>query len=185
MTDAPRLEDLLIRVAGDDRAAIAQLYRLMEQPLYRFVHSRLNDPHQSADIVHDVFLEVWRNAHRFEGRSAARTWIFGIAWRKVMDVYRAARRVDVTDDLPETEDDSPDALTCIAAAEDQARVRHCLSTLKPDHRSALQLAFYEDLGYREIAEVMAVPEGTVKTRVFHAKKLMLHCLSQLGRRPGQ
>lgn len=178
------LETLLERMAGGDRQALAALYRALEQPLYRFVQGKLNDPMQSADIVHDVFLEVWRNAARFEGRSAVRTWVFGIAYRKVIDVFRANARLQVTDEVPETEDESPGALECLARSELRDQVRHCLSGLKSDHRTAIELAFYEDMGYREIAEVTGVPEGTVKTRVFHAKKLLQHCLGQFGTQGG-
>ncbi|WP_151718673.1 RNA polymerase sigma factor [Gemmobacter serpentinus] len=177
-------EELLARVAAGDRQALAALYRVLEQPLYRFVQGKLNDPMQSADIVHDVFLEVWRSAGRFEGRSSVRTWIFGIAYRKVIDVFRANARLHVTDEVPETEDDSPGALECLAVAETRDQVRHCLSTLKMEHRTAIELAFYEDMGYREISEVTGVPEGTVKTRVFHAKKLLQHCLGRFGLQGG-
>jgi RNA polymerase sigma-70 factor (ECF subfamily) len=105
-----------------------------------------------------------------------KSWVFGIAYRKTMDHFRKTSRMTVSDDIPETEDDSPDALTCLAAAEEAEHVRHCLGTLSADHRAAVELAFYEDLSYGEIAQVTGAPEGTIKTRVFHAKKLLLHCL---------
>lgn len=185
MRAEPGLDALLARVAAGDRTALAGLYRALEKPLYRFVQGKLNDPAQSADLVHDVFLEVWRHAPRFEGRSAAKTWVFGIAYRKVIDVFRAQARVKVTDEIPEAEDDAPAVLECLAAGQAQDRLRHCLDRLKPEHRAAITLAFYEDMGYREIAEVTAVPEGTVKTRIFHAKKLLQHCLGQFGIVEGQ
>ncbi|WP_172297748.1 RNA polymerase sigma factor [Pseudoruegeria sp. HB172150] len=168
---------LLTQVAHGDKQALAALYRALEKPVYRFIHSRLNDPFESSDVLHDVFMEVWRSASRFEGRSKVQTWIFGIAYRKVIDLHRKRVQQDVTDDIPEQEDDSPDAATCLAAGQEAEHVRHCLGTLKDDHRSAISLAFYEDMTYAEIAEVQGVPEGTIKTRVFHAKKLLLRCLS--------
>ena len=167
---------LLERVAQGDKSAFAALYREMEKPLFRFIQVKLNDPFQSGDILHDVFLEIWKSAGRFEGRSAAKTWMFGIAYRKVMDVFRRSARLELTDDVPEQEDESPDAEACLLASEQSEHVRHCLGELKPQHRSAVELAFYEDMTYREIAEVTDVPEGTVKTRVFHAKQLLMRCL---------
>ncbi|MDF0603665.1 RNA polymerase sigma factor [Psychromarinibacter sp. C21-152] len=167
----------LSQVAHGDKKALAALYRALEKPVYRFIHSRLNDPFESSDVLHDVFMEVWRSAARFEGRSKVQTWIFGIAYRKVIDLHRKRGRQDVTDDIPEQVDDSPDAETCVAAGQEAEHVRHCLETLKDDHRTAISLAFYEDMTYAEIAEVAGVPEGTVKTRVFHAKKLLMRCLS--------
>jgi len=175
--NTPAPEALLARAAGGDRAAFAALYRQFERPLYRFVAGKLNDPFEANDICHEVFMEVWRQAARFEGRSSARTWIFGIAYRKTMDHFRKHGRTVPTDDLPDTVDETPDAATCLAAAQDAAHVRHCLDRLKTEMRMAVELAFYEDMTYAEIAEVSQTAEGTIKSRIFHAKKLLLHCLS--------
>jgi RNA polymerase sigma-70 factor (ECF subfamily) len=176
MTADGDLAALLRHSAQGDRAAFARLYRALERPAFRFILSKLNDPHEAADILNEVFMEVWRTAARFEGRSSVKSWVFAIAYRKTMDHFRRTRRTTVSDDIPEVEDESPDALTCLAAAEEAEHVRHCLGTLSPDHRSAIELAFYEDLSYGEIARISGTPEGTIKTRVFHAKRLLLHCL---------
>lgn len=173
---------LLTRVAAGDTQALSTLYKAFERPLYRFIQSRLNDPHESADLLHDVFMEVWRSASRFEGRSKVQTWIFGIAYRKTIDRFRKGGRMDVTDTPPEVEDDSPDGEACLLAGQEAAHVRHCLGTLKDEMQSAIRLAFYEDMTYGQIAEIAEVPEGTIKTRIFHAKKLLLHCLQGLVQR---
>jgi len=154
----------------------------MEKPLFRFIQSRLNDPFESSDILHDVFMEVWKSAGRFEGRSKVQTWIFGIAYRKVIDLHRKRGRQVLTDEVPESIDEDADTEACLASGQEAEHVRHCLETLKEDHRSAISLAFYEDMTYGEIAEVAGVPEGTIKTRIFHAKKLLLRCLSGLVER---
>jgi RNA polymerase sigma-70 factor (ECF subfamily) len=171
---------LIKRIAEGDKQALAALYRQMERPLYRFIQSRLNDPFEANDILHDVFMEVWRSADRFEGRSKLQTWIFGIAYRKVIDRHRKAGRTSLTD-VPDENiaDDTESAESCVIAGQDAAQVRHCLSELSHDHRTAISLAFWEDMNYREIAEVCKTAEGTIKTRIFHAKKLLLRCLSGL------
>lgn len=176
MTDNTELASLMARVAAQDRAAFAALYKALEKPVYRFIQSKLNDPHQSSDILHDVFIDLWRSASRFEGRSTVKTWVFGIAYRKTMDHFRKHSRTDLTNEMEETVDDTPDAVTCIAAAQEAVHLRFCMETLKPQHRSAVELAFYEDMSYGQIAETAEVPEGTIKTRIFHAKKLLLRCL---------
>jgi RNA polymerase sigma-70 factor (ECF subfamily) len=185
MTGRPASDDtaraaLLARVAGRDRAAFDALYRDLEAPVYRFIRSKMNDPFEAADILHDVFLEIWRSAGRFEGRSSVKSWVFGIAYRKVIDVFRKSARTDVTDNFDDEVDTDPTPEQCLATAEDSAHLKFCLGTLKPDQRAAVHLAFFEDQGYREIAQTLDIPEGTVKTRIFHAKKLLLRCLE--GRR---
>ena len=176
MTSEPESIILMGRVAEGDRTALSALYRRYETPVYRFILSKLNDPHEAADILQDVFIEVWRSAGRFEGRSKVQTWIFGIAWRKAIDAHRKRARVSVSDEIPETEDDSVDTEACVLAGQEAEHVHHCLGTLSDDHRTAVRLAFLEDMSYRQIAEVLSIAEGTIKTRIFHAKKLLLRCL---------
>lgn len=170
------LRTLLVSIGQHDRAAYSALYVELEKPLFRFINLKLNDPFQSADILHDVFLDIWRNAAQFEGRSTVKSWVFGIAYRKVMDVFRRQARTDVVEDVPEQQDDAPNAEASLAAFEEAEHVRLCLDGLKPQQRMAVELAFFEDMPYREIAEVMDIPEGTVKTRVYHAKQLLMRCL---------
>jgi RNA polymerase sigma-70 factor (ECF subfamily) len=174
---------LLQRIAGGDKQALAALYRAHEKPLYRFILSRLNDPHEAADILHDTFMDVWRVAASFEGRSQVRTWIFGIAYRKVIDAHRKRGRVDLTDEVPETGEMEDSAEVSLGAAQEAEHLRYCMGRLSDDHRSAISLAFYEDMTCAQIAEVAGVPEGTIKSRLFHARKLLQHCLSgRIGRR---
>jgi RNA polymerase sigma-70 factor (ECF subfamily) len=73
---------LIEQIAQGDRQALAALYRALERPVYKFIVSRLNDPHEANDILHEVFMDVWRSAGRFEGRSKVQTWIMGIAYRR-------------------------------------------------------------------------------------------------------
>jgi len=168
---------LIQQIAGGDKQALAALYREFERPVYRFIVSRLNDPHEAADILHEVFMDIWRVASSFEGRSQVRTWIFGIAYRKVIDVHRKRARVYVTDDIPETGDVQDAADAGYAAKQEAEHLKACVGELSDDHRSAISLAFYEDMTCAEIAEIAGVPEGTIKSRLHHAKKLLLHCLS--------
>jgi len=176
------LATLMERMAQGDKAAFAAFYRAMERPLYRFITSKLNDPIEASDLLHEVFIDVWRSAGKFEGRSKVKTWVFGIAYRKTMDHFRKHGRVSVTEEVPEREDETPDAASCLAASQEAAHVRYCLDKLSGDHRMAIELAFYEDMTYAQIAETAGAPEGTIKTRIFHAKKLLMHCLSgRVGR----
>lgn len=177
------LQLLIQQIAKGDKAAMATLYRVMEQPLFRFIDQKLNDPFASHDILHDVFMNIWASAYRFEGKSSVRTWMFAITYRKVMDVFRSGSRVQVTDRLPEMVDESASAFDNVARAEQASGIRACLDGLKPEHRAVVELAFFEDMSYREIAAVVDAPEGTVKTRVYHAKQLLLRCLqsASIGR----
>lgn len=174
--DNQKLHQLLTRVSKGDKAAFSELYRTLEKPLYGFICRKLNDLNEAHDVVHETFIEVWRRAGTFEGRSAVKSWIYAIGYRKAIDVIRKTAMTSVSDDIPEEEDTEPNAEACLLAAQSGEHVRHCLDRLSQDQAVAVRLAFFDDLSYREIAEITNSPEGTVKTRVFHAKKALLHCL---------
>ena len=167
-------------IAKGDEGAFADFYRAFEARLHRFITSKLNDPFEANDILNEVFLEVWRKAETFEGRSKVSTWIFGIAYYKTMDRLRKKKPLLMDDgNLQEIADDRPDAVTCLINAEKGDHVRYCMDKLKEIHRAVIHLAFFEDMSYGEIATIVDCPENTVKTRMFHAKQEMKHCLSKM------
>jgi RNA polymerase sigma-70 factor (ECF subfamily) len=169
---------VLARVAAGDIAAMRALYTEHADAARRFVRTRLSDEFEVADIVHETMLSVWRGANNFERRSTVRSWILSIARNKVIDHVRKQARVSLAEPDETTPDEDPDAEAVIAAAEDARRVRGCIEQLSDRQRAVVHLAFFEDLGYPEIAAIEGVPEGTVKTRIFHAKKLLMRCLSR-------
>lgn len=171
-----RLSGLLVRVSEGDKAAFSEIYRTLEKPLYGFICRKLNDFSEAHDVVNETFLEVWRRAGTFEGRSAVKSWVYAIGYRKAVDVIRKNAKTVVSDDIPEVVDIDADAEKCLLAAQSGEHVRYCIERLKTDQAVAIRLAFFDDLSYREIAEITDSPEGTIKTRVFHAKKALLHCL---------
>ena len=172
---------LLKRIASGDKGAMKRLYERHHAGLVAFVESRLRDSMEAFDVVQDTFLEVWRSAGRHEGRSSVKTWIFSIARNKTIDRFRkAGREVPLEEDF-DPPDIAPNAEAVIEAASDADQVRACIEKLSAAHGRAVKLAFYEDLGYAEIAELEQVPEGTIKTRIHHAKKLLMQCLTKMIR----
>lgn len=177
--EEPELRQLLGRIAASDQAAMATFYRHAESRVHRFALSRLNDSFAAADILNETMIEVWRHAGRFQGRSKVMTWVLGIANHKVIDLIRKANREPIAEpdeSLPDTDSPTPEASAGLAS--ERERIRNCLATLSEKHRTALHLAFFEDMAYGEIAEIVGCPEGTVKTRVFHAKEALKKCLAQ-------
>ena len=170
----------LAAVAAGSEAALAEFYRAFQGRVYAFALKRLGNPAEAADVVNDTMLQVWRTADRFEGRSRALTWVLGIANHKVLDKLRQRGR-DATEELDEELPDSraADACELIAHQQHSEYLRRCLQTLSGVQRQVVQLAFFDELSYPEIASVMDCPEGTVKTRMFHARQGLKRCLSRL------
>lgn len=157
-----------------------RFYEIHENVVYAFARARLNDPHAAADVVNKVMLAVWRGASRFKGGSKVRTWLLGIANNKVMDVLRSRARhgqEELNDDL---HDGASEAEDMVASAHYSDVLARCLKELSDQHRQVVHLAFYEDLSYDEIAAIVECPSGTVKTRMYHARRSLRRCLENFG-----
>lgn len=169
---------LLARIGGGDEGALGAFYYRYEARVYRYLRGQLNDPAAAADVLNETMLEVWRNAMKFAGRSRVSTWVLGIAHNKAIDYLRREGR-HAHDELnpAEPDRDAASITDAIAGAQDAQRLHHCLETLSHTHRQVVHLAFFEELAYGEIAAITGAPEGTVKTRVFHAKRALKRCLA--------
>jgi RNA polymerase sigma-70 factor (ECF subfamily) len=176
--------DLLQQIAEGQQSALETFYQLYESRVYRYALSRLNDSFEAADTLNEVMMEVWKYAQRFEGRSKVSTWLLGITHHKVYDRLRKRKKSNLEDDIDDFSNQLIDESDThmeqvIAGAEDANMIQNCMNKLSSSHREVIHLAFYEDMQYQEIAEVSSCPEGTVKTRVFHAKQALKKCLAKL------
>ncbi|HEY8553717.1 MAG TPA: sigma-70 family RNA polymerase sigma factor [Burkholderiales bacterium] len=181
MSERDAAEQLIARMARGEERALAEFYDAYHGRVYAFALKLVRDRADAAEVLNEVMLEVWRSAPQFAGRSRVLTWVLGIAHHKAID--RVRRRSDRFEDdaaLAAVADEAPAAVDLIAGAEDRDRLRECLERLSEAHRLVLHLAFFDDLPYPEIAEIIGCPLGTVKTRVFHAKQLLKQCLAGLG-----
>lgn len=158
-----------------------ELYTLYEKDVYAFARARLDDPHAAADVVNEVMLVVWRTAGRFKGGSRVRTWLLGIANNKVLDALRRRGRrqhEELDERLADSSSEAGERV--VAAAQSSRSVLSCLKALTDQHRQVVHLAFFEDLSYDEVAQIIGRPVGTVKTRMYHAKIALKRCLERMG-----
>ena len=172
---------LLRRMAEADESALKAFFHRHSGGVARFVQGFSNEPADVADVVNDVFFDVWRGAGSFSGRSKPRTWLFAIARNKATDRIRKRARHDAEALDPERADEGVmGALDRVIEKDRASMLRNCISRLPTAHRSIVHLTFYENLGYREIGDVLGIPEGTVKSRVFHIKSDLLRCLERIA-----
>ncbi|MET1079838.1 MAG: sigma-70 family RNA polymerase sigma factor [Pseudomonas sp.] len=170
--------DLLQCIARGDQQALHAFYRRFHGVVYQFSLRTLRNGADAADVLNEVMLEVWRRAGTFEGHSQVRTWLLSITRNKSVDLLRRKRPSEPLDEQALEED--PGAVCGLSAGleldQQGEQVRYCLDKLKDSHRQVVHLAFFEELAYPQIAEIMAIPGGTVKTRMMHAKQQLLQCL---------
>ena len=178
-TDNDHYRSLITKMATGSEEALSEFYRAFEKRIYAFVQVRLNDSHDAADLLNDVMWEIWRGAARFEGRSSVTSWVFGIAHYKVIDRIRSKtrHRMEPLEATNSYESDL-DLEALIGQRQLGSHIQHCMEKLSDDQRQVVHLAFFEDLSYREIGEIVGRPEGTIKARMFHAKQTLKRCLSR-------
>jgi len=172
-------EALIAAIAAGDRAAMRILYNRHQVRVFRFVARLVDDAASAEDVVSEAFIEVWRQADRFEGRSSVSTWIMSIARFKALSVRRRRQEIELDQKVEETVADQYSTPEQILLETDRrAQLRACLSQLSPDHREIIDLVYYHDKTIEEVAEIVGVPKNTVKTRMFYARRRLAQLLAQ-------
>jgi RNA polymerase sigma-70 factor (ECF subfamily) len=168
---------LLDRIRGRDLGAFEDLYRAYHARLTLFLYRMLRRPHIVEEVLNDTLMVVWDKSESFKGTSKVSTWIFGIAYRKALKALRAQ-------DDPVEDDSMRTRMSLDPSPEDELgrrRVQAILTTaiagLSREQRAVVELTYFHEMGYREIAEIMQCPLDTVKTRMFHARRHLRRRLS--------
>jgi RNA polymerase sigma-70 factor (ECF subfamily) len=155
-------------VAKGDEAAFAELYDELAPTVHGVVLRVLRDPTQAEEVTQEVFVEVWRQAARFDpARGGVRGWVVTMARRRAVDRVRAeqSRRDRHLRNAAAPAGAPASPADVVIDALDRVRAREALAELSEAHRQALELAFYDGLTHTEIAERLGVALGTVKTRI--------------------
>lgn len=173
--------ELVGRIADGDQAAVRLLFMRHHARVYRFVARQIGSEAMADDIANEVFLEVWRQAPRFEGRSEVSTWLLGIARFKALSALRKRTEGELDEDHAATLPDSADAPDVLTMKEDKsAALRRLVDALPEEHRTVIDLAYYHDRSVTEIGEILSIPVATVKTRMFYARKKLGEALQAAG-----
>jgi RNA polymerase sigma-70 factor, ECF subfamily len=175
-------EALLGAIAAGDQRAMQVLYARHHVRVYRFVVRLTRDRSLAEDLVGEVFLEVWRRANGFKGKSQVYTWMLAIARYKALSALRAAHSDAQLDEhaAVSVTDPADDAETTMSKRDRSAIIQKCLAQLSAVHREVLDLVYYHERSVVEVAAIVAVPVSTVKTRMFYARRRMEDLLEAAG-----
>src|SRR5882672_12691435 len=174
-------EALITAIAGGDKMALQTLYGRHNVRVFRFVLRFLNDEATAEDMVSEVFIDVWRQAERFERRSQVSTWLLAIARNKALSLLRRRSSEELDDEVAEfIEDPSDNPEAAMLKSQRASVLQDCLTQLSPAHREIVDLVYYHEKSVEEVAEIISVPANTVKTRMFYARKRIGELMAAKG-----
>jgi RNA polymerase sigma-70 factor (ECF subfamily) len=180
--DRPVSDDQLIaRIAGADAIALEALYVRHQTRIFRFIARIVRDEAAAEDLTNEVFVDVWRHARGYEARSSVNTWLLSIAHNRAISALRK-RREEPSDDLrtASLRDDADDPETAAQKSDKSRLLRRCIDALPVEYREIIDLVYYHELSVAEASAVVGIPEGTVKTRMFNARKRLSELLKDAG-----
>ncbi|MDN3355732.1 ECF RNA polymerase sigma factor SigK [Actinomadura sp. DC4] len=177
--DEADLGDLLAHVARGDQTAFERVYDEVAGPIYGLALRIVRDPAQSEEVAQEVLVDVWRTASRYEaGRGSAMSWVMMLAHRRAVDRVRSAQAAAEREErvgraaTPAYDEVAENVQNRL----EREQVRRCLSTLTDTQRESVTLAYYAGYTYREVAELLKVPLGTIKTRMRDGLIRLRDCL---------
>ncbi len=173
--------ELIRRIGTGEQLALRSLFARYQLRVYRFVLRLVKREGVAEELSNEVFMDVWRNAARFEGRSAASTWLLAIARNKSYSYLRKRRDEAMDDKLAERIQDGCDSPETASQKRDKGVImRQCMMKLSPEHSEIIDLVYYHEKNMKEVSEIIAVPVNTVKTRMFYARKKLGVLLREAG-----
>lgn len=174
-------EALIARIADGDRLAMQVLFVRHNLRVFRFVARLVKDETIAEDVIGEVFLDVWRQAGRFEARSTVSTWLLSIARFKALSALRRRREDQLDEDMAgDIADDADTPEVALQKDDKGAAIRACLDRLSAEHREVIDLVYYHERSLSEVAAITGAPEATVKTRLFYARKKLSELLAGAG-----
>ena len=167
----------LERIANGDEKAFNELYGLCSKSVYAYIFRMLQDKTMAEDVQIEVFTQVWKGAGTFRGQSQVKTWIFGIARNLTLNELRKRKNNLNIDDFPQLSDPNQPKVE----TNDQCRfIKQAMAKISSKHREILDLVFFQEMRYEEIATILKISVNTVKTRVFYAKEALKRKMTQMG-----
>ena len=181
MNSAADDRQLLERIAARDQTALRALYARHQGRVFRFVLRLVRQDAVAEELTNEVFLEAWRNAGTFEGKASASTWLLSIAHHRAVSSLRKRRELawneEAAAEIADTDDD-PEVVA--QKADKSVLLRRAMDQLSPEHREIIDLVYYHEMSIAEVSEVTGIPENTVKTRMFYARKRLSEILKTAG-----
>ncbi|HEY1545501.1 MAG TPA: sigma-70 family RNA polymerase sigma factor [Xanthobacteraceae bacterium] len=179
---APPSDEMLIKqVAAGEKSGLRALFERHQLKVYRFVLRIVRDAAFAEDTVSETFIDAWRHAGRYEGRASVSSWLLGIARHRALDAARRRPTESLDSEAAQNAvDPAHDPEAELGRKDTGAVVREAVAALSREHAEIIDLVYYQEKSIREIAEILGIPENTVKTRMFYARKRLAALVATAG-----
>jgi len=172
---------LLRSISAGDKHAMQTLFACHNVRVFRFLLRFVADRAAAEDLVSEVFLDVWRQAGRFKGRSQVTTWLLAIARYKALSTLQRRSIEELGEDVAAAIEDPQDNPEVMNQNRQTSEILlNCLTQLSPAHREVIDLVYYHEKSIDEVAEITGIPPNTVKTRMFYARKRIAELMAAQG-----
>jgi RNA polymerase sigma-70 factor (ECF subfamily) len=176
-----RDQALVAMISARDRVAFELLYTRHNVRVFRYAARLTGDAALAEDIVVDVFFAVWQSAHTFKSASQVSTWLLSIAHHKaVSEIRRRAKTQIDNDEISAVVDGANDPEATVAQTSRNEIIRKCLMRLSLAQREIIDLVYYQERSIRDVAQIVGIAEGTVKSRMFNARGRLAEFLQAAG-----
>jgi RNA polymerase sigma-70 factor, ECF subfamily len=174
-------ETLIRQIAAGDKSAMRTLFERHHVKVFRFVLRIVRDAALAEDAVSETFIDAWQHAGRYEGRASVSSWLIGIARHRALDAARRRPTESLECDAAQNAvDPARDPEAELGHKDTGAVVRAALAALSREHAEIIDLVYDQEKSIREIAEILGIPENTVKTRMFYARRRLAALVATAG-----
>ena len=181
IAQTPSDESLIKQIAAGNKLAMRALFARHQLRVYRFALRIVRDGALAEDVVSEVFIDAWQHAGRYEGRSTVSTWLLGICRHKALTAANRRPTESIDSEMVMNVADTANTPEAELGQKDTGTViRRCLAALSPEHAEMIDLVYYQEKSIKEIVEILGIPENTVKTRMFYARKRLAALMAGEG-----
>ena len=173
--------ELIARIAKKDASAVQALFSGHQTRIFRFIMRLVRNEAVAEELCNEVFLEVWRKAGTYQGRSAVSTWLLSIARNKAISQLRKRAESELDEEKAAEVADDQDTPDVEYAKQNKAEImRRCIDQLSPAHKEIIDLVYYQEKAVNEVSEILDIPPATVTTRMFYARKQLTESFKAAG-----
>ena len=171
---------LIKQIAKGNEQAFEMLYQRHSKKLFGYAYHILKNKQTAEDVLQETFLTIWQKSNRYRGEGRVVAWLFGITHNLALKAYNQKSTESIPETYPTTQNIENQITTQLLAEHNKQLLNQAMQQLTVEHRTILQLVFYEKMSMNEVSQICQIPVGTVKSRLNYAKQVLKGVITREG-----